>query len=170
MTTTDQTGTKDVTFFQKSATGGKRPKTAFFDRTEMPEILVEGIKDMIEVPDVIAEGVDVEEYFRGKVRVQPLYMDPENNGFSLGSYSFEPGFVMPRHHHDSDQIVMILEGEMRQGNKVLKPGAGFFTPAGGAYGFTVGPAGCRIIEFRDVSNFATVYVEDDPERWQTAAP
>ena len=158
----------ELSFFEqhKGARDSKGRKTLYFDRTEMPEIVIEGIAGMIEVPDTIREKVDLDRFFDGQIRVQPLLADPDNDGMSAGCYYFEPNFVMPRHYHDTDQVVLVVEGELRQGNKVLKPGSGYFTPAGSPYAFTAGPAGCRIIEFRDRSNFRTVYVDDDPAKWQ----
>jgi quercetin dioxygenase-like cupin family protein len=157
---------RELSFFAQEKKGkGKSRKSVYFDRTEMPEIIIAGISGMIDVPDKVRENVDLDRYFDNQIRVQPLLADQDNNGFSVGCYWFEPNFVMPRHKHDSDQVVLVVEGEMRQGSKVLKPGAGYFTPAGTPYGFTVGTAGCRIIEFRDRTNFETVYVDEDPAKW-----
>ena len=38
---------------------------------------------------------------------QVLYADPDNNGLSLGCYSFPANFTFPLHFHDSDQIILV---------------------------------------------------------------
>ena len=90
---------------------------------------------------------------------------PSNDGISLGVYTFPPNFRLPRHWHDCDQIVFVLEGSMSTGNKQLRPGEGYYTRAGATYSFTAGPRGVRFMEFRPVTNFRTVFVEDNPTRW-----
>ena len=39
-----------------------------------------------------------------------------------------PGEVTAAHSHDVEQIVVVLEGSMCQGNRAFGPGTGFFTP------------------------------------------
>ena len=55
---------------------------------------------------------------------------------------------------------------MRQGNRVLGPGAGYFTPADQVYTFVAGPEGCRYVEFRlgGVEQITSEVVERDPAR------
>jgi quercetin dioxygenase-like cupin family protein len=144
--------------------GGKRLE--FFDRNTMPHSAVVNAEQYCEYPQAVLDsGVDLHAFHEGTCEVQPLYADPEGNGLSLGCYTFPPNFTFPRHHHDSDQIVFVVEGSLSLGNKVLQPGAGYFTRAGATYSFTAGPAGVRILEFRPVSNFRTVMVEDDPAKF-----
>lgn len=145
--------------------GGSGKGLVFFDRHELPDILVEGAENLIEVPDSIRENVDLASYFENTTWFQPLVVQPEANGFSLVAYRFAPNHTTPRHYHDGDQIVFVLEGEVRLGNRKLGPGTGYFTAAGQTYSITAGPEGARIMEFRSVTEFRTVFVEDKPERW-----
>ncbi len=54
---------------------------------------------------------------------------------------------------------------MSTGNRQLRPGEGYYTRAEATYSFTAGPRGVRFMEFRPVTSFRTVFVEDDPTRW-----
>ena len=85
-------------------------------------------------------------------------------GCSLQAVKYRPNAVVPRHRHDVPQIVMVLEGEARLGNRVFKPGSGYYTPADLAYAVHVGPEGATLIEFRPSPlNFSSHYVNEKPQ-------
>ncbi|GAA2405138.1 hypothetical protein GCM10010191_11150 [Actinomadura vinacea] len=142
-----------------------RKRLEFFDRTAMPEVEIENGEQYCEYPENVPESADLHAFHDGLCAVQTLYADHEENGLSLGCYYFPPNIEFPRHWHDCDQIVVVVEGSVSLGRTVLKPGAGYYTKAGTTYTFKVGPAGVRILEFRAVSNFRTVFVEDKPEKY-----
>jgi hypothetical protein len=147
-----------------AGTSGKR--LVFFDRHTTTVSCVENAEQYCEYPQsVLDSDVDLHAFHEGTCDVQPLYSDPDGDGLSLGCYSFPANFTFPRHWHDCDQIVLVLEGTLSLGNKVLHPGAGYYTRAGATYSFTAGPAGVRFVEFRPVTNFRTVMVEDDPAQY-----
>ncbi|MGE3690784.1 MAG: cupin domain-containing protein [Novosphingobium sp.] len=52
------------------------------------------------------------------------------------------------HSHDEDEIIYVLSGEMRIGNRKLGPGATLTVPGGVFYGFRAGPKGLTILNFR----------------------
>ncbi len=81
--------------------------------------------------------------------VQAL-VNPEHEGLSLLSVRYPPNSTIGLHRHDVPQIAVVIEGEVRQGNRVFKAGTGYYTPAGQAYTITAGPEGVHVIEFRDV--------------------
>jgi quercetin dioxygenase-like cupin family protein len=169
MTAPDAPTTEKSELFAKIPGVGSSKRLEFFDRNTMAHSTVENAEQYCEYAQAILDSdVDLHAFHEGTVDVQPLYADPEGDGLSLGCYTFAPNFSFPRHHHDSDQIVLVVEGSMSLGNKVLNPGAGYFTRAGATYSFTAGPAGVRILEFRPVSNFRTVIVEDDPAKFVRA--
>lgn len=143
----------------------EEPKLSFFSLDDKQDIDIVGAAGMSRIPDEVTSEIDVDNFFDNRMKVQPCVARPNEDGMSLGAYWFEPNFTMPRHHHDTDQIVYVVEGELHQGKRVLKPGDGYFTKAGTTYAFKAGPEGCRILEFRGVTNFATVFVEKDPARW-----
>ena len=92
-------------------------------------------------------------------------------GYSLGFARYAPNTVIPRHRHDCDQVVLILEGSARQGNRVLGPGSGYFTPAGKAYSLQMGPEGCAYVEFRHtrLDDVGTEMLEDWPDDYHWVA-
>jgi quercetin dioxygenase-like cupin family protein len=149
---------------------GSESRTAkrlqFFDLHATPVVPVVDAEQYCEYPDAILESdVDLHAFHENTCDMQILFADPESNGLSLGAYTFPANFTFPRHWHDSDQIIYVLEGVLKHGNKVMHPGEGYFTKAGAMYSFTAGPAGVKFLEFRPVTNFRTVMVEDDPARW-----
>lgn len=158
---TQTQASRDHDFFSAE----QEPRLSFFRLDSAQDIDIVGAAGMSAIPESITEQVDVDDFFDGRMKVQPCVARPNEDGMSLGAYWFEPNFTMPRHHHDTDQIVMVVEGELHQGKRVLTPGCGYFTKAGTTYAFKAGPEGCRILEFRNVTGFATTFVENDPARW-----
>jgi quercetin dioxygenase-like cupin family protein len=83
------------------------------------------------------------------------------HGLSLLGVRYGPNAVVDRHKHDVAQIVVVLEGEIRQGRKVFRPGAGYYTPPGMPYKIVAGPEGARLVEFRaSPLNFRTEWLDD----------
>lgn len=141
----------------------QRRRTAFFKSDEPVLDALPSVGRT--VPARVTAALDVDSYLRKGFVSRPLSVDVPENAPSLIEYSFQPNFVVPRHHHDTDQIVLVLEGNLKQGNRELGPGDGYFTPAGTTYSVSAGEEGCRFVEFRTASAFHTTYVEDDPNRW-----
>jgi quercetin dioxygenase-like cupin family protein len=77
-------------------------------------------------------------------------VNPAETGCSLQAVRYPPGGTVALHRHDVPQVVFVVEGELRQGNRVFKAGSGYYTPANQAYTITAGPEGVKVIEFRDV--------------------
>lgn len=65
----------------------------------------------------------------------------------LTEMKMAPGTEISRHRHGVDQIVLVVEGSLWQGNREFRAGSGFHTPAGAPYGFRVGPSGATFHEF-----------------------
>lgn len=149
-----------------SEQGSSGKRLQFFDLHATAVVPVVDAEQYCEYPDAIVESdVDLHAFHENTCDMQILYADAENDGLSLGAYTFPANFTFPRHWHDSDQIIFVLEGVLRHGNKAMHPGEGYYTKAGATYSFTAGPAGVKFLEFRPVTNFRTVMVEDDPARW-----
>jgi quercetin dioxygenase-like cupin family protein len=60
----------------------------------------------------------------------------------------EPNTRIGVHSHDEDEIIYIVEGELRVGDKALDPGSSLFVAGGAFYSFTAGPEGVRFLNFR----------------------
>jgi hypothetical protein len=90
---------------------------------------------------------------------------PGDGGWSLVRSSFAPHFVLPRHSHSVDCLYYLVAGEVRLGSQVLRAGDGFFVGADTPYGYTAGPRGAEVLEFRTVSAFDS-RVRETPAGWE----
>jgi hypothetical protein len=124
--------------------GPHRPRRHFFDWSASPE-----------EPSGPAEN----NVPRQLVMSSRLTGDEYEDGLSLRLYYVGPGVGAPRHYHDSDQIIVVLEGELTVGKRRLGPGAGYFTQSGQQYSFKAGPRGCRFLEFRPNTWFNVIPAE-----------
>lgn len=63
---------------------------------------------------------------------------------------FPPGFEVPRHSHDHDEMIVVLEGSctMSDGGPELGPSDVALLKAGLPYGFTAGDTGLRFLNIR----------------------
>jgi hypothetical protein len=96
-----------------------------------------------------------------------LFGDPESRddgGWSLVRTWFAPNYVLPRHSHSVDCLYYVVAGEVHLGRQVLSVGDGFHVGADAPYGYTVGPEGAQVLEFRAVSAFDS-RVRETPEGW-----
>jgi len=80
--------------------------------------------------------------------IQALVNHAEDDGQSMLMVHHHPGDVTPAHSHDVDQIVVVLEGSISQGNRAFGPGSGFFTPRGKQYSLRAGDEGTVRVEWR----------------------
>ncbi|MCU1376003.1 MAG: hypothetical protein JWO68_3289 [Actinomycetia bacterium] len=82
-------------------------------------------------------------------------------------FEFAPGAVVPRHRHDTDEIVYVLSGEVRVGRQRYGAGDGFSMPRHTAYAYVVGPDGVTLLEVRDAHDYTTETVDEHGD-WPTA--
>jgi hypothetical protein len=97
-----------------------------------------------------------------------LFGDPESTdggGVSLVRTTFAPNFVLPRHSHSVDCLYFVVAGEVHLGSQVLAVGDGFLAPADAPYGYTAGPDGAEVLEFRTVSAFDS-RIRETPAGWE----
>src|SRR5438093_4238382 len=47
------------------------------------------------------------------------------------------------HSHDEDEIILVVEGELRAGSHVVGPGGSMYVSGGTVYSFRAGPEGLR---------------------------
>jgi quercetin dioxygenase-like cupin family protein len=102
-----------------------------------------------------------------------LFQSPETNGFSLVHAWFKKNFPLPVHSHDSDCIYYVVAGELVFGKgvskEVVRAGDGIYLPAGAMYGYTAGPDGVEVLEFRSVSKFNIRITDGSPLTWSAMA-
>jgi hypothetical protein len=147
-------------------------KTSFFDRSEI-EGTVFGerqLTGLITIPETIGDE-EFRSFLAGRLTTRILF-DQGPSGFSLSESEVAPGTHVLRHKHNVPQLILILEGSMKQGNREIGPGAGYFTPADTPYGFVAGNEGCRYVEFRigAIEDVTTEIVEDNRARLIHEAP
>jgi quercetin dioxygenase-like cupin family protein len=61
---------------------------------------------------------------------------------------FEPDYVGPPHAHEIDEIVVVVEGELRLGSQSYGPGSSAFIPRMTLYALGAGPEGVTFLNFR----------------------
>jgi hypothetical protein len=121
------------TFMQTAGPLTKVDRTVFFDSHSMPETPVPGT-------EVGPEGA--------MINLQALVNPDQPEGCSLLGVRYTPNAVIERHKHNVAQIVVVIEGELRQGSRRFGPGEGYYTPEGAAYAVKAGPGGVKVLEFR----------------------
>jgi quercetin dioxygenase-like cupin family protein len=132
---------------QSAGPSTKSTKPCFFDIQAMPwRAVVTGL----ESPEAAADPM---------TSLKALVNPGDGTGCSLQAVKYRPNAVVPRHSHSVPQIVFIVEGEARQGNRVFGPGSGYYTPAGSVYSVQAGDEGVTLIEFRPTPlDFSSDYV------------
>ncbi len=82
----------------------------------------------------------------------------------------------PVHSHSEDEIIYVIGGSIRLGNRLYGPGTALFVAANAKYGFNTGPDGLEFINFRGSSPSFTsgdgATVLDEAKLWRSglAAP
>lgn len=78
------------------------------------------------------------------------------------------------HSHTEDEVIVVTAGEMRLGGRLYGPGTALAVAANTFYGFTVGPAGLKFINFRAGRPGDIILPNgnrlDEVGMWQTALP
>jgi hypothetical protein len=146
---------------------GTSSKVSFFDTFAEPEIPYGTVNDYntgqmaggdVTAPSQREQGrmgdpEARESARRSGLRFQPLLNHVDDDGWSVTCYVIPPQGdgpprAYPRHFHYEDQVFVVLEGELRQGNRRFGPGSGVFIPARTTYGVQFGPDGARYLEIR----------------------
>jgi len=145
------------------ASGAGRTKTLFFDIGDAPWFPVDvPVDGGGQFPDEIVGKVDLHEYFKD-MEIQPI----DCGGYNILQTRVPPGFNVPRHRHNTDQLVFVMEGSALQGSRELGVGEGWFTPAGNPYGIQAGPRGLTWLEVRTtpLAELTIEWLETNPIRW-----
>jgi quercetin dioxygenase-like cupin family protein len=149
-----------------SDSGTTRRTTRFFDAVPTPEQIAAGERYLDSIRDrrPCARAVPT----TGAAGQVPASVQArllvDEGPMHLTEVKMSPGVQVPRHRHGLDQIVLVAQGSLWQGNRELGPGSGFFTPAGATYGLRAGPEGVTLHEFffGEVHEWAPEVVDDPP--------
>ncbi|RYD87229.1 MAG: hypothetical protein EOP61_35995 [Sphingomonadales bacterium] len=93
------------------------------------------------------------------------FIEPgDKESLQLFEVDYLPDADIAVHAHDEDEIIYILGGEMRLGNRVLKPGGSIFIAGNTLYSFKAGPEGLRMLNFRPRRDNSFIRPEDHKRR------
>ncbi len=111
---------------------------------------------------VVIMHVDDAPFIRGErlaggpiTRASQLIGD-EEKGPWVFVQSLEANLVAPVHSHTQDEVIYVLEGDMKVGKKVLGTGSVLYVEKDTQYGFTVGDSGVRFLNARPGPAMITV--------------
>lgn len=125
-----------------------RRKIEFFWARDAGDPAKAGISGSVEMSDATLarmEELAALGAFEG-VKVENLAY--QKDGFSILLVWYKPGFIVPRHSHDTDCMYYIQTGTASMGERTLGPGDSVFIPGGTVYTFQGGPEGCQLLEIR----------------------
>lgn len=145
---------------------GKR-KITWYDEADAKELMESGaMSPTVLSPEVIGVMMKGSKLHLGNGS-RVLFQDPENNGFSIVHAWFGENFPLPRHTHSGDCMYYVLRGELRMGAKTVKAGSGFFVPSDRPYTYRAGVGGVEVLEFRKVSSFDMITLDQDAAKWES---
>jgi len=98
--------------------------------------------------------VDMEATFTGGMEISTKF----DRSFNLNGLRCAPGFTVPRHHHNMDELIIVFGGEFlleyddgpdnraMENSRTVGPGEFWISDAGTSYMMTAGPEGVTYIE------------------------
>ena len=70
----------------------------------------------------------------------------------LFEVQYPPNAVTESHAHDADEIIVVIEGELRVGKRTYGVGSSIYIPKLTLYSFQAGPEGLRFLNFRTAAS------------------
>jgi quercetin dioxygenase-like cupin family protein len=87
--------------------------------------------------------------------------EPGKDGsLHLQEYKFLPQAEVSLHGHDKAEIIYILEGSLKFGNRTMDPGSSVYVGEDTLYAFTAGNEGCRLLIFMATGVYQTFYKDE----------
>lgn len=118
------------------------------------------IKHLDDVPWVVVSKYKLADGTIAEVREKWIEQSPRYVAFYN---EWDPGALSPPHGHTGDHSVLILEGEIRNGDLVCRAGSHIMLEWGDLFGpWVAGPEGCKL--YGVVAGMANAFV--DKKRWQ----
>jgi quercetin dioxygenase-like cupin family protein len=135
------------------------PAIRWISAAETPPVRVTDVAD----GDVVAKLSEAERLT--SVRSFHPGQDGELQMFEV---TVPPETVGEQHNHDADEILYVVEGQMRFGSRVLDPGDSVYIPGKTLYSFRSDPDGLRFLNFRATED--TSYFDHDAHMARRAGP
>jgi uncharacterized cupin superfamily protein len=117
---------------------------------------VAGFTPLVDAMRGRSTAIGEEELANTEVRV---HHSGDAGGLQLFELRLAPGTKGATHAHVEDEIIVVVEGELRFGAHVCTEGSSVMVPGGTLYGFEAGPDGCRFLNFRP--RVDTTYITKD---------
>ena len=91
--------------------------------------------------------------------------EPGRDGsLHLQEFKFLPGADATLHAHDTAEIIYVLEGSLKVGNRTMDAGSSVYIATETLYAFKAGEQGCRLLIFMATGVYKTFYKEDAKQR------
>ncbi len=136
----------------------------WFDPDSAQELLTSGVMTPPALSPEAVEFARASKLPQGTAS-RVLFEDADGSGFSLVQAWFGEDFPLPRHTHTGDCLYYVLKGEIRMGSRTVPAGAGFLVRSGRPYTYRAGPGGAEVLEFRTVSRFDMVSLDQEAAKW-----
>jgi quercetin dioxygenase-like cupin family protein len=102
-------------------------------------------RDQVDPREYAPGSPKAEEIIASQVRYHHPGSDRELQMFEV---EMTPNSEVKSHAHTEDEIIVVVEGELRVGKQTLRAGSSVYVPGETLYGFKVGPSGVRYLNFR----------------------
>ena len=89
-----------------------------------------------------------ENYKNGHRTGAQIVGEHAKDGICVFIMNFEPGFATELHSHSEDEVMYVLEGEMRMDDQVMGPQSILLIRKNSEYKFTAGDEGVRFLNIR----------------------
>lgn len=134
-----------------------RRTAEMYERSEAEQIEYYGAVPSKELPRAEQEAVE-----------GGVYVSGAEGGPQLFELRMPPGLEVQPHAHAEAEIIVVLEGELRFGNRKMPAGSAISVPAYTLYGFRTGPEGARFINFRGKIDFSHILKDEFLEQQRLA--
>jgi Mannose-6-phosphate isomerase len=85
-----------------------------------------------------------------------VHAEGSDDRLQLFEVKLPPNMKQSVHAHHHDEIIYVVDGEMRVGNRTLKPGSSIFIAGETFYSFETGPEGLQFLNFRPCKDMSYI--------------
>lgn len=143
-----------------------RRRIAFFRASEAVDQARSGMRGPLTMSEDTQRSMGELAQAGGNEGLASKLLVRQEGGFSILLLQAKPGFIVPRHRHDTDCMYYVQSGALRMGRRTLQGGDAFFVPAGVVYTYEAGPEGCEVLEIRfGVERYATDFPDQPQSYW-----
>jgi quercetin dioxygenase-like cupin family protein len=93
------------------------------------------------------------------------HLQGDDDAPQLFEVRFPPNAAVAPHAHAEDEVLHVLEGELRFGKQAYPAGSTVSVPGNTLYAFTAGPDGARFLNFRPRADYTNFTKEEFAQRF-----